>query len=297
MTWLSRPASDTQITHGQRLWLYILAVIIMVLLVAPTLIVIPMSFSASQYLEFPPREWSTRWYETYFASPAWMQATKTSLKAGVLTMLLATPLGVAAAYGLHVSRHRFAQAAFVLLITPMMVPVILIAIGAFYAYVQIGMVNSLAGLVVAHAILALPLVLIVVSAALKSYDMNQEAAARSLGASRLMAFLTDPSAKWPDASWKPRVALAGAAPLVAGSTAQSGDAGAPSHAVAQGITLTNGSSAVASLSRPVIPSCPYKESACALETAEKRSPRRSAGTNAPQKEPIAASVSWATAFA
>lgn len=190
MRWLSRPASDTQITHGQRLWLYILAVVIMVLLVAPTLIVIPMSFSASQYLEFPPREWSLRWYESYFASPAWMQATKTSLKAGVLTMLLATPLGVAAAYGLHVSRHRFAQAAFVLLITPMMVPVILIAIGAFYAYVQIGMVNSLAGLVVAHAILALPLVLIVVSAALKSYDMNQEAAARSLGASRLMAFLT-----------------------------------------------------------------------------------------------------------
>lgn len=190
MNWLSRPASDTQITHGQRLWLYILAVIIMVLLVAPTLIVIPMSFSASQYLEFPPREWSFRWYESYFASPAWMQATKTSLKAGVLTMLLATPLGVAAAYGLHVSRHRFAQAAFVLLITPMMVPVILIAIGAFYAYVQIGMVNSLTGLVVAHAILALPLVLIVVSAALKSYDMNQESAARSLGASRLTAFLT-----------------------------------------------------------------------------------------------------------
>ncbi|MCC5956677.1 MAG: ABC transporter permease [Natronohydrobacter sp.] len=190
MHWFSRPASDTQITHGQRLWLYILAAIIMVLLVAPTLIVVPMSFSASQYLEFPPQEWSLRWYESYFSSTAWMQATKTSLTAGVLTMLMATPLGVAAAYGLHVSLHPWARGIFVLLITPMMIPVILIAIGAFYAYVQIGLVNSLFGLVIAHSILALPLVLIVVSAGLKSFDMNQEAAARSLGASRLTAFLT-----------------------------------------------------------------------------------------------------------
>lgn len=190
MGWLNRPATDTQITHGQRLWLYFLAAIIMALLVAPTLIVIPMSFSASQYLEFPPREWSLRWYQSYFSSPAWMQATRTSLTAGVLTTIVATPLGVAAAYGLQVSRHPWARGVFVLLITPMMIPVILIAIGAFYAYVQIGIVNSLAGLVIAHSILALPLVLIVVSAALKSYDMNQESAARSLGASRLAAFLT-----------------------------------------------------------------------------------------------------------
>jgi putative spermidine/putrescine transport system permease protein len=70
-----------------------------------------------------------------------------------------------------------------------MIPVILIAIGAFYVYVQIKMVNSLAGLVVAHTILALPLVLIVVSSAFRSYDMNQEMAARSLGASRLTAFM------------------------------------------------------------------------------------------------------------
>ena len=93
MRWLDRPASDTQVTHRQRLWLYALATIIMILLVAPTLIVIPMSFSASQYLEFPPRQWSFRWYEHYFGSPEWMQATATSLKAAFLTMLVATPVG------------------------------------------------------------------------------------------------------------------------------------------------------------------------------------------------------------
>ena len=97
MSWLQTPATDTQITHGARLWLYVVAVLMMVWLVIPTLLVIPMSFSASQYLEVPPREWSVRWYKSYFNSTAWMQATVTSLKAGVLTALLATPLATMAA--------------------------------------------------------------------------------------------------------------------------------------------------------------------------------------------------------
>ena len=188
--WLRKPASETQVTHGQRLWLYVFAAITMLLLVTPTLIVIPMSFSESQYLEFPPKNWSTRWYEHYFSSPEWMLATVTSLKAAFLTMLVATPIGVVAAYGLHASKVKFIRIAFVLLITPMMVPVVLVAIGAFYAYVKLGILYTLTGLVLAHTILALPLVLIVTGSALKSYDMNQELAARSLGAPRWKAFLT-----------------------------------------------------------------------------------------------------------
>ena len=86
MRWWHSPASETQITHGQRLWLYILSALIMVWLVAPSIIVIPMSFSQSQYLEFPPREWSLRWYAHYFQSVEWMAATRTSLLAGVLTI-------------------------------------------------------------------------------------------------------------------------------------------------------------------------------------------------------------------
>ncbi|MDH3666184.1 MAG: ABC transporter permease [Paracoccaceae bacterium] len=187
--WLNAPASETQITHGQRLWLYVLAGIIMILLVAPTVIVIPMSFSASQYLEFPPREWSTRWYDHYFASAEWMSATWTSLTVGTLTMLVATPLGVMAAYGLHVSNFRYAQFIFITLITPMMVPIVLIGIGVFYVYVQLRLVNTILGITLAHSILAIPLVVIVVGAALKTYDMNQERVARSLGATRLYAFL------------------------------------------------------------------------------------------------------------
>ena len=189
MNWFQRPASETQITHGQRLWLYVVATIIMILLVAPTIIVIPMSFSNSQYLEFPPRVLSLRWYENYINSVEWMDATWASLKIASLTMLIATPLGVMAAYGLFVSKFRHSQLIFITLITPMMVPIILIGIGVFYAYVQLGLLNTIIGVAMAHSILAIPLVLIVTSAALRSYDMNQELVARSLGASRLYAFL------------------------------------------------------------------------------------------------------------
>ncbi|MCR9150884.1 MAG: ABC transporter permease [Rhodobacteraceae bacterium] len=190
LRWLTSPATETQVTHGQRAWLYVFAVIVMVLLVVPTLIVVPMSFSDSQYLEFPPEVWSTRWYQHYFGSAEWMLATRTSFKVAFLTMIVATPVGVLAAYGLHASKIRFVRAAFVLMITPMMVPLVLVAIGAFYAYVQLKILYTITGLVLAHTVLALPLVVIVTGAALKSYDMAQEEAARSLGAPRWKAFLT-----------------------------------------------------------------------------------------------------------
>jgi putative spermidine/putrescine transport system permease protein len=160
----------------------------MLLLVIPTLIVMPMSFSDSQYLEFPPSKWSLRWYTEYIESSKWMRATVTSLQVGVLTMFLATPLGTMAAYALFVSGHRAARAIFVFLITPMIVPVILIAIGAFYAYGRVGLNNTITGLVLAHTALAAPLVMIVITAALRTYDLDQERVARSLGATRLKAF-------------------------------------------------------------------------------------------------------------
>lgn len=189
MSWLDRPASDTQISHGARLWLYAVGALVLAFLAIPTLIVIPMSFSQSQYLEFPPREWSLRWYEAYFASSSWMAATATSFKAGFCTALLATPMGMLAAYGLHASRLRFAGLAILALLTPTIVPVILVGIALFYAYVQLKMVNSFLGIVLAHTMLAVPIVMMIVGSALKSFDLDQERVARSLGATRTQAFL------------------------------------------------------------------------------------------------------------
>ena len=185
---LNNTVSETQIKLKDRIWLYFIALLILFLLVVPSLVVIPMSFSDSQYLEFPPKNYSTRWYEHYFYSIDWLQATWTSVKVGVLTIFLATPLGIMAAYGLVNSNSRLRSILFPIMISPMMVAVILVAIGLFYFYVQFGMVNSILGLVLGHSLIAMPLVLIIVLSALNNYDMNQEKVARSLGASRLRAF-------------------------------------------------------------------------------------------------------------
>ena len=190
MSWLDKAATETQITHRSRLWLYALVVVLFAFLVLPTLLVIPMSFSESQYLEFPPRHLSLRWYEAYFNSRSWMHATATSFKAATLTVIVATPLGTIAAYGLYNAELATARLVSLLLITPIVIPIILVGTAIFYAYVRLRLVNSLIGVVLAHSILAIPIVIMIVTSALKSFDMNQERVARSLGASRFTAFFT-----------------------------------------------------------------------------------------------------------
>ena len=195
MKFFNQHVSETHIRLKDRLWLYLISFIVLFLLIVPSLVVIPMSFSDSQYLEFPPKNWSLRWYENYFSSGQvgmgfndWIGATWTSIKVAVLTIFVATPIGTMAAYALINSGSRVRTILFPIMISPMMVPVILVAIGLFYFYVQLKMVNSILGLVLGHSLVAMPLVLIIVLSALKNYDMNQEKVARSLGASRFRAF-------------------------------------------------------------------------------------------------------------
>jgi putative spermidine/putrescine transport system permease protein len=190
MKWFNKTVTPTQITNLDRLWLYSFSTIVLVALVVPTLIVIPMSFSDSQYLEFPPRSYSFRWYQSYFESSEWVRATIVSLRAAALTSVFATVIGTAAAYGIRVGSNFLAAPISAIFVLPMAVPAILIAIGSLFIFVPLGLVNTTAGLVLAHTMLALPFVVIVTTAGLASYDMNQEMVARSLGATRARAFFT-----------------------------------------------------------------------------------------------------------
>jgi putative spermidine/putrescine transport system permease protein len=180
--------AELPIPHSRRLWLYAIGALVLTFLMAPSLIIIPMSFSDSAFLQFPPPEWSLRWYHAYFESVEWRDATIVSVKAALLTTLVATPLGTAAAYSLHAGQFRLAWAIQAVLAVPLIIPVILIGIGAFLLYARLGINNTITGLVLAHTVLAIPLVALTVLSGLKTYDMNQELVARSLGASRLRAF-------------------------------------------------------------------------------------------------------------
>jgi putative spermidine/putrescine transport system permease protein len=176
--------------NNNNLWLGVVGACVLFFLTLPTLIVIPMSFSGASYLEFPPESWSFRWYESYFGSSEWMKATRTSLLVAFLTTIIATPLGFLAAYGLTFTSARVRNASQLLVVVPILVPVILIAIGVFHLYAKLGLNYTITGLVIAHTALAVPFVIITVLAGLKNYDFNQELAARSLGASRPRALLT-----------------------------------------------------------------------------------------------------------
>jgi putative spermidine/putrescine transport system permease protein len=164
--------------------------IVLFFLMLPTLIVVPMSFSDSQYLEFPPQAWSLRWYRAYLGSDAWMDATRTSLVAAILVTLIATPLGTLAAYGMHCGTRRLRDWVQLLVLMPIVVPTVLVAVGVFHLYAILDLNYTMTGVVLAHTALAVPFVVISVLASLKSCDMTQEMAARSMGASRTRAFLT-----------------------------------------------------------------------------------------------------------
>lgn len=184
------PLPRTGRARWQGLWLPLFGGTVLALLMLPTLIVIPMSFSDSSYLEFPPQQWSLRWYREYFGSAQWMSATWTSLQAALLTTLIATPLGTLAAYGMSQLPARWRNGLQFVVLMPLVVPVILVAVGVFHLYARLGLNYTLAGVVIAHVALALPFVVITVMSGLKGYDFNLELAARSLGATRSRAFLT-----------------------------------------------------------------------------------------------------------
>ncbi len=179
---------------GQRkidgMWLTVVGIAVLFFLILPTLIVIPISFSGASFLEFPPKSFSLRWYEAYFSSPEWMSGTKTSLIAAVITTIIATPLGTLCAYGLHCSSPRVRNTLQILVIMPIVVPVILIAVGVFSLYAKLGLNYTLSGIVIAHTALALPFVIVTVMSGLQNYDFDQELAARSMGASRAVALWT-----------------------------------------------------------------------------------------------------------
>ena len=172
----------------RRIIFVLLCAAVLLYLVLPILIVVPMSFSSARFLTFPPPSLSLRWYREYIGSPAWMQATLVTLTVAVCTVLIATPLGVAAAYAISRSKLRFMRFIHAALLLPLMVPIIITAVGIFFVYAKVGLIATMSGLVLANVMLGLPYVIISVVAGLQSFDMTQEMVARSLGMNRLRSF-------------------------------------------------------------------------------------------------------------
>jgi ABC-type spermidine/putrescine transport system permease subunit II len=172
---------EARATLGRRLlWTY--GVLTLVFLCAPMVVVVVVSFNASEFIQFPPRAWSLRWYQNYFTARQWVEPTLLSLRIAAVTMVLSTLLGTAAAIGITRGRFRGRRALEFFFVSPMVVPSIVLAIGLYLLLARFKMVGQPVALYLAHTVVATPLVIVIVSAALRTTDQAIELAARSLGA-------------------------------------------------------------------------------------------------------------------
>jgi len=162
---------------------WVVACLVLFFLVFPMFVVIPISFSAANYLQFPPQNLSLRWYGAYFGGRGWVNATILSAEVACVVSALATTLGTAAAFGLVRSDFPFKKAVYGALLSPLIVPSIITAIALYFLFAPLHLIDTFSGLVLAHTVLALPLVVVVVTASLRGFNVALERAAMSLGAS------------------------------------------------------------------------------------------------------------------
>jgi putative spermidine/putrescine transport system permease protein len=161
---------------------------VLVFLALPILIVALLSFSSASYLTFPPPAFGLRWYEAYLGSRDWLASTWLSLVIAVFVVILATGLGTLAALGLTRLRGPVRAIVLSLIVSPLIVPGVVAAIGIYYAFARYRLVGTPAGLVLAHTCLAVPFVVTSVSASLAGFDRRLEQASLSLGASPWATF-------------------------------------------------------------------------------------------------------------
>lgn len=182
---LSRLAQTLLGRRGSGFILPAFAWLVIGFLVLPTLLVIPLAFTSSQFLEFPPPGYGLTWFRTYFESRLWIQATIRSFLVAFATAIAATTIGGFTALALANSRTRWSGLIFAFFLAPMIVPRIVIAVGLFYLFARIGLVATDLGLIIGHTVLAIPFALVTMAAVLKSYDQRLDQAAATLGANRL----------------------------------------------------------------------------------------------------------------
>jgi putative spermidine/putrescine transport system permease protein len=186
---VTRPRSWDEPAAGWNALLWAFTALVVLFLVGPSLTVILMSFNAADLLIFPPPGYSVRWYAHFFSRTEWLTAAWNSVVIAILTTLASTVLGVMAALGLVRGRFPGRQLVTAVFLTPMVVPVIVTAVAVYGIYAKLRLVGTIGGMVLGHTVLALPFVIINVSAVLQGMDWRIEQAARSLGASPLRAFL------------------------------------------------------------------------------------------------------------
>ncbi len=162
--------------------------LIAVFLIAPSVVVVVMSLSSGYLMTFPPPGFGFAWYANFFASEKWTGSAWHSIEIGLVSTALATVLGTLGAFGLVRGRPPGARVIMGVVLSPLIAPLVITAIGMFISFQRIGL-DAFAGLVAAHTVLGVPYVFITVAAGLRDLDPDFELAARNLGADLARSFL------------------------------------------------------------------------------------------------------------
>ena len=163
-------------------------VLILIFLVSPLLVIIPLSFSADTFLLYPIKSYSLHWYAEFFGNPEWYNSVKNSFIVAPASTLLATALGTLAAVGLTSSNFPGKSVLMSVLISPMIVPVVIVGVGAYLFFAPLGLANTYIGLILMHTALGVPFVVITVSATLRGFNPSLIKASASLGAYPLLTY-------------------------------------------------------------------------------------------------------------
>lgn len=178
-------------TVGERiriglLWLWCALVILF--LVVPILIPVPLSFNSGTFFIFPLEGISTRWYEFVLGTQRWQAAIGNSLIIAFGTTLIATTLGTLTAIALADDKFPGRRIVMPLLLSPLIVPVVITAVGSYLFYARVGLASTYAGIILAHTALASPFVVVTVGASLTGFDRNLMRAAAISGARPVTSF-------------------------------------------------------------------------------------------------------------
>lgn len=157
-------------------------------LVTPILAILPLSFSSGSFLTYPLPGLSLKWYVEFLTLPKWTVSLKNSLIIGGVSTTLAMALGTLASLGLAQSKSRLKPVILAIVLSPIIVPGVITAVGLYFFFAPLGLTGNYAGLILAHTALATPFVVITVSATLQSFDMSLVRASSSLGAGPLYTF-------------------------------------------------------------------------------------------------------------
>jgi putative spermidine/putrescine transport system permease protein len=165
------------------------ATIVYIYLVVPTILIVPISFGNRTELLFPPATYTLDLYRDFFESSSWLEATWRSARNAIAVAFLSLLLGVPGAYALARIDFPGKRLLVSLLLSPILVPVVVIALGLYFYYAALGLVGTLTGLILAHTMYVMPFVVISISAGLAQLDEQLETAAVIMGATRLRIFL------------------------------------------------------------------------------------------------------------